>query len=447
MSIESGDPTGRFSLPDKWQERPKAVKSISMRNVFDQYNHPENRLTHALVSVLAADPVLCRRFVHWATGERAPGARLDIIEQTLPGEEEPSDEEEAERRGLPDGWIHDGTNWALVVESKIESPLNPDQLLRHRRTAEKRGFPDVHLLALVTELPKRSFGDGVTIKKWAQLYVWLLEQRNSEWARRLSAYMEVLETKLVRDDYLRGGTLTVFAGIPFGKDNPYNYHEAKRVLRLAMHELRKRSDLKRELGMDPEAKGRSAITGRDGSKIWDFLRLARSKDADIFTEFPHLTLSIQQDHLLAIVTVPHGIRGEFRRKLLAGGQEAFCVLFETILDNLSISLGCIEGVAPWMEILQRRYPSQRAEPIIDARLQFDLRTGFRKAGRGRTSVKRQPQWLGAAYDALSKKNSNLQLGVGAMFRYERCPVTRTPAIVDHVAKVWLACKPLIQKMI
>jgi hypothetical protein len=334
-----------------------------------------------------------------------------------------------------------------VIESKIESPLNPDQLQRHRRTAEKRGFTDAHLLALVTELPKRPFADDVTIKKWAQLYVWLLAQRNSEWARRLSAYMEVLETKLVRDDYLRGGTLTVFAGIPFGKDNPYNYHEAKRVLRLAMHELRKRGDLKRELGMDPEGRGRSAITGRDGTKIWDFLRLARSKDAEIFTEFPHLTLSIQQDHLLAIVTVPHGIRGEFRRKLLAGGREGFCALFETLLGNFSKSLGKVEGVAPWMEVLQRRYPSQRAEPVIDARLQFDLRTGFTKSGHGRTLVKQQPQWLGAAYDALSKKNSNLQLGVGAMFRYERCPVVRTPAIMNHVAEVWLACKPLIQTMI
>jgi hypothetical protein len=259
--------------------------------------------------------------------------------------------------------------------------------------------------------------------------------------------MEVLETKLTRDDYLRGGTLTVFAGIPFGADNPYNYHEAKRVLQLAMTELRKRNDLKREFGIDPDGKGRSANTGQGSTRVWDFLRLASSKDAVSFTEFPHLTLGIQQDQIIAIVTVPHGIRPKFRKNLLAGGREGFCGLFEKILDNFSESLAGVEGIAPWIEIVQRRYPSQRAEPIIDARLQFDLRTGFEKSDRWRKSVKRQPQWLEAGYDALSRKNSNLQLGVGAIFPYRWCPAVHTPAIVSHIAEVWLACKLLIQTMI
>lgn len=418
----------------------------SMRNIFDQYGQPENRLTHALLSSLAADAVLLNRFIKWVTGEQSPSKALFVLEQTLPGDDEPTDEDEAERKGLPDGWIHDGNSWALLIESKIESALNPDQLRRHRRTAEKRGFINAHLLALVTELPNRSFANDVTIKKWTELYRWLLEERQSEWVRRFTAYMEVLERKLVRDEYLRGGTLTVFAGIPFGKDNPYNYHEAKRVLRLAMDELRKRSDLERKLGMNPEGKGRAAITGRDGTRIWDFLRLMSSSDTENFTKSPHLTLGIHQDLLLAIITVPHGIRRDFRRQLLAGGREGFSALFQTLLSNLNKALKDVRGSAPWIDIVQRRYPSQRAEPIIDARLEFDLRTGFRESGRGRNAVKQQPQWLEAAYNALSRKNSNLQLGVGAIFPYERCAAVHTPEIVNHVAKVWLACKPLIQKM-
>jgi len=418
-----------------------------MRNIFDQYEHPENRLTHALVSSLAADPALLRRFVRWVTGEQAPSARLEVLEQRLPGEEEPRDEEEAERRGLPDAWIHDGNSWALVIESKIESPLKRDQLERHRRVAERRGFIDVYLLALVTELPRHSVLNDVTIRKWTHLYSWLLQEGQSEWARRLVAYMEVLETKLVAEDYLREGTLTVFAGIPFGKDNPYNYHEAKRLLRLAMDELRKRSDLRRELGLDPEGKGRPAITGQEGTSVWDFLRLVDSRDAEKFTEFPHLTLSIQHEQLLAMVTVPHGIRREFRKNLLTGGWKGFCELFEKLLDNFSESLGGIEGAAPWVEMLQRKYPSQKAEPIIAARLQFDLRTGFEERTRWRPPVKRQPQWLEAAYEALSKKNSNLQLGVGAIFRYEWCPAVHTPEVLNLVAKVWLACRPLIRTML
>src|SRR5205823_1839197 len=181
--------------------------------------------------------------------------------------------------------------------------------------------------------------NAISVRKWTELYCWLKQERQSEWARRISAYMQVLERKLVRDDYLKGGTLTVFSGIPFDADEPYNYHEAKRLLRLAMDELRKRADLKRELGMDSERNGRSAITGRESTRIWDFLPLVHAKDATSFTEFPHLTLSIQQEQVLAIVIVPDGIRREFRKRLLAGQREGFRALFETILRNLNESLG------------------------------------------------------------------------------------------------------------
>ncbi len=415
-----------------------------MRNIFDQYTQPENRLTHALASSLATDPSLLRKFVRWVTGKRIPnGRRLEVLEQSLPGEEEAVDESEAERRGLPDAWIHDRDSWALVIESKIESLLKRDQLERHRRVAQKRGFTDIHLLALVTGIPRRFALDGVKFLTWAQLYSWLLQEGRSEWAQRLTTYMEVLERKLAAEEYLREGTLTVFAGIPFGKNYAYNYHEAKRLLRLAMDELRKRSDLKGKLGMDPEGMGRTAITGREGTWVWDFLPLVKAKRAKSFTEFPHLTLGIQQELLVTIVTVPNGIRPEFRRNLLAGGKENFFKLLQSVHDNLRQSLSGIEGAAPWMETVQRHYPSQKAEPIIDARLQFDLRTGCAGPKRWRKSVKQQPQWLDAAYEAISKKHSNLQLAVGAIFPYERCPAVSTPKIVDHIARVWLACRPLI----
>jgi len=63
-------------------------------------------------------------------------------------------------------------------------------------------------------------------------------------------------------------------------------------------------------------------------------------------------------------------------------------------------------------------------------------------------VKHQSLWLEIAYEALTKKRkSNLQLGVGAIFRYDQCPVVRSPDILNHVAEVWLGCKPLIETMI
>ncbi len=255
------------------------------------------------------------------------------------------------------------------------------------------------------------------------------------------------EGRLIQNETLIEGMLTVFSGIPFGRNNPYNYLEAKRVLRLAMDELRRRSDLKNELGMDPDASGRSAITGRESTRIWDFLRLRQSRNATSFTEFPHLTLCIQQEQLFALVTVPHGIRRELRKSLLSSGISGFRNLLAGILENFDQSLGNVPGAAPWVEIIQRRYPSQRAEPITDARLQFDLRTSAEGASTWRMFVKEQPQWLTTAYDVLSNKNSNIQLGVGAIFRYEKCPAVHSAQILDCVASVWLGCKPLIDAMI
>ena len=63
------------------------------------------------------------------------------------------------------------------------------------------------------------------------------------------------------------------------------------------------------------------------------------------------------------------------------------------------------------------------------------------------SIKMQPQWLDATYQALSNKESNLQLGIGARFSYEHCSGVNSPEILDYIAKTWIACKPIITKML
>jgi hypothetical protein len=118
-----------------------------------------------------------------------------------------------------------------------------------------------------------------------------------------------------------------------------------------------------------------------------------------------------------------------------------------LLENISKALKGVNGAVPWVEILQRRYPSQRSEPIIDATLEFDLRTAFGDQPGIKNLIKHQGQWLDATYDALSKRNSNLQLAVGAIFPFDGCPDVRKPEILNHVANVWLGCKPLIDVLI
>jgi hypothetical protein len=367
------------------------------------------------------------------------------LEQQLPGEEEATDELEVERKGLPDAWIHDGDGWALLIESKIQATLRQGQLDRHRRTAERRGFSQIRLIAFVPQRHQSGAFENVRIFEWAELYSWMGGQKACDWARRLTEYMEVLEQKLADRNYLKEGTMTVFSGIPFGRDCPYNYHEAKRLLHLALNQIKRSREISKRLHITPNGKGRPAITGREGSGVWDFIPLAVSHAAKSFTQYPHLTMGIQRDRLIVIVTIPNGIRPDFRRNLLAGGEESFLEVFETVFNGLRRSLGKIQGATPFAEIIQRHFPTQRSTPITDARLEFDLRTAFRGSKPWRKPVKRQPEWLKALYEALSGKRSNLQFAVGAIFSYERCEAVHKPEILDDAVNVWMACRPLIKR--
>lgn len=105
-----------------------------VRNLFDQYSQPENRLSHALAVCLDEDRRLLQEFLAWA-GVQSPARVRDllIVEQSLPGDP-PESELEAERIGLPDIVVHDDDGWCLLVESKVQAPLTEDQLRRHERS-------------------------------------------------------------------------------------------------------------------------------------------------------------------------------------------------------------------------------------------------------------------------------------------------------------------------
>jgi len=416
-----------------------------MRNLFDQYSQPENQVTHALVSALAEDSRLLRRFVRWVSPRRRlPVHGLRVVEQSLPGET-PVTEKEAERRGLPDACIYQGDQFALLIESKIAAAVSHDQLRRHQRTAERRGFRDIAMLVIAVQRPSGSWPASVLIRTWSEIYAWLVQEaRRSRWARRVADYLVVAEGRLP-EDYPLEGTLTTFTGIPFGADEPYNYPEAKRLLKLATQALRAQPRLVHDLGMDPAGAGRGAITGRDGAAVWDFLRIKGLERGGTFTSSPHLTLAIEADRVVATITVPNGIQRAFRQNLLKPGFDTFVDLFAKMNTRLQRALRDAPGAAPWVILVQRRYPSQRAMPLIDANIEYDLRTAFPGKRRG-LPVKPQPQWLQATYEALTQKRSNLQIAVGAAFPYRTCSATKDPAIVEHVAQAWLACQPLLDML-
>lgn len=139
-------------------------------------------------------------------------------------------EEEAERRGLPDGWVYDDNNWCLLIESKIGSRLSADQLQRHFNTATRSGFTSIWVLAIEARPSKIGVYPWLQRRTWSEVYLWLVENRGSSvWPHLALDYFETLERKLSDSGHLREGNLTAFTGIPFSPENPYNYSEAKRL--------------------------------------------------------------------------------------------------------------------------------------------------------------------------------------------------------------------------
>lgn len=414
----------------------------AMRNVFDQYSQPENRVTHALTTALHEDPALLRAFLKDIVGVRPQSkGDLRIYEQTYPGslEAEPA-EGDPERKGIPDAWITCGDDWCVLIENKVLIRATRDQLLRHLATARRLGFTNIKAVVLTVGDPIGELPEDVKVVRWAAVYGWLLRQANAHpWARRAAEFLEVIEAKLAQQEQLMVGTLTTFTGVPFGDDVPFTYAEAKRVLGLMSEELRKRSDLRRELHVNPAASGRPKITGEGGEAVWDFLAL-KSSDGEDFNRFPHLTFALLRLSVEALLTVPHSVRSTSRRRIVDLGLNGFADLIREVLDHMRPIFTKCEDMEPRIRVMQRHWVTRSSAPVLDGYLIFDPRTAFDGFDK---RIKAQPEWLDAAFGCLANKNSNLQLQVGAYFPYARCEVTRSREILDRIAEVWIACGPLI----
>lgn len=353
-----------------------------LRNIFDQYSQPENRVTHALMTALDKDRVLLAGFLRDLVKVKAPGdvQKLSVLEQQYPGEEEESSEEDLERRGIPDGWIFNDEGWCVLIESKVLMRPRADQIQHHRRTAERRGFEHVTAVAIAPH-PFSALPAGTVLLEWREIYAWLRRQpRQPEWAALAAEYLEIAEAKLIDAEQFVEGTLTKFAGFPFGPDHPFTYLEGKRVLRLALGELRKSPALRKRLGMDPTAKGRPAIIGRQEDRIWDFLSLPGASDSDTFTRHLHLTLGVGAQTVEAMVTVPNAVNSTMRSNIVRLGLDGFRDLAREVLQTLAPLLRNHPGAKPWFRGVQRRYSSQRAKPHLDAAIEFDLRTAIPSSG-------------------------------------------------------------------
>ncbi len=414
--------------------------SQSVRHLFDQYSQPENRLTHALASSLSEDPRLLRSFLRDIAGLAIPRTEgIMILEQSLPGEEVLS-ETESERRGLPDAWIYTKSGIALLIESKVSASVSRDQLDRHLGMAKRRGFKDARLLVLSVKENLKDLPSGAIGNTWCDIYEWLKNQEKSEWAERLATYLEIAEAKLSEVEYLKEGTLTRFSGIPFNDEHAYSYLEAKRLLGLLMGELKTKPSIIKRLGADPALPSRGAIK-KDLHRVWDYIRLQESKKYDNHTRYPHLTAAICQSEALALVTLPHGVEKDIRKRVFGAGEKAFTKLILDVAVEMRTVLKLDSGVKPYAKVIQRHYPTQSSPPIEDGILKYDLRTILPR--KGRTPEKYQPEWLPATYEIMTNKKANIQFEIGVEIPYRHSKFISTRESIRLFEACFLAFKPFL----
>jgi hypothetical protein len=392
---------------------------------------------------LAEDEAFLSEYLRWLAVAPPRSESLHVVEQRLPGEAEGDEElSESDQRRLPDAWIYTDSGWALLIESKIASPIDADQLRGHLRMAERRGFTDVRLLVLSPAEPTRPLPGRCFHRQWRDLYRFACaEATRSTWASHLARYMPVAEQRMVDDGYLLEGTLTTFAGIPFSADYPYSYLEAKRLLRLLMLELRTDASLD-AIGINRSGEGRKAITGSVHDSVWDFLPLTAAAEGDAFTDHPHFTLVLRRDRAVAQVTLPHGLSATLKRRLRDLGYDGFRGAIAAMLDEARSLLASDPGAAPQLTVLQRRYATQRSIPIVDALMEIDPRTALAERGE----IKLQEQWLRTAFDVYANRQANIQMSIGVAFPYAKSSRASTPEFVGTVAEVWRAARPLLEAL-
>jgi hypothetical protein len=404
-----------------------------MRNIFDQYTQPENKVTHALMTALSEDSVLLRRFLRWLDQDVSHRS-LNITEQQIPGN--PVAGEEGGASGLPDGCIYcESAGYSLMIESKIQSAPSIDQLRRHLKTAQRREFQDSYVVLISVDYLSDVDDPRITQIQWSQLYKWMGQSPKSFWAREFRRYLEVFESKA--DKYEIRGTLTMFDGIHFDVEQPYAYPEAKRLIRLLCDDLQADPGMQK-LNIQLDGKRRSAITGKDNDSVWDFIPIAEMVEGEPFTKHPHLTVGIRLDCSNVSVTVPNGAAG-VNKTLKELGKDGFVALLTDVAQSLTELAGKHKESKPLAYALQRHFLGQRSSGIEDAKIEFDLRAIVDAKD---SKIKYQPLWVELMYELLAQKLGNLQMGISFQLPHS-CEAARSARIKGVFIDAWLSMQPFL----
>jgi hypothetical protein len=423
-----------------------------IRNLFDQYRQPENRLTHALAQILARDQHLTRDFVRVAVGVDPPDGLLSLSCQAAPGDlQPPPDEEDVERHGIPDLWIwSEAHGWAVLCESKVTAAPTREQLTRHVVTARRRGFKAVRLLVITADelrpgaVARRIAGVPVAWTSWSRLYAFLAARAHAGYlVPEFLNYLHVVEGQLMAEGH-DTPPLTTFTGIPFGADHPYTEPEAKVVLRALMIEFRRRLAASPVLRINPSIR-RGAPTG-----AWDVVGFKFARSDLSFNKHVHLSLGIASNHVRLALILPRRESSGCWTRIRRVSQEQLKDTLAAVAERLRpVRRQLTRDV--WepqlnLRLLQRHFYAQRMG-TIDGDMKFDVDT-LSKRSQKPTAVKTVPAWLEAFHTVLAQTaRANFELALMAEYPLVDGSATRRADFPKSLVTVAEAYQPFLEMLL
>jgi hypothetical protein len=414
-----------------------------MRNIFDQYDKTEDRLTHAIAVTLHEDRAFLSEFLKLTNDFFKDDPRkLTILTQQLPGESTSA----RPGQSRPDLIIHDREEHrCIAIEVKAQAPLNDAQLHEHGKTLRDRGFDHVRVLALTARAQDQS-SEAEAVLQWRDIFTIAHKfARTGSWCQHLCEYLALVQGRLWEEGNMLDGSLTQFTGFPFDDEYAFTIERGRAHLRKATQELRTHT-IVRQLGLDLDWE-KPSISDR-GDHVFETLLFddhpgGASKD---FRTFPHLTLSLHRSFAQVEASIPNGCSRECRRRLVEQGEDGLRDLHAQVLKRAGPIMA--SGGVPMVSVVQRHAQhAQRLAPYNDAELRFHLNASRAEDVTSAVhKMKSLPHWMDTLFALLDHRavSSDVNLHIGYLIRLPwTMPEMGTRDAIDVIAQSWQAMMPVM----
>lgn len=420
-------------------------------NIFDQYTHLENRLTHALGVTLERSSIFRENFIKDFTGKKRFFGKVAHVElQLAKGASTEKDPDAC----IPDLVILNNTDQAIIIESKVGAGITMSQLTGHEKRARRNAL-EIYSALVITgrkrdaeKLLDWSRAGRVNEEwkhiSWRQVYQLASQYADEDpWSRELQQYMNILSSQM--DDSGMDSQVKIidFTGIPFTSFEDFDFRVAKRILRSLMDTLDEDRNFLKTLGFKKDQIPRHRKKISTGTRVWDYLSPVDQDKSHKGSH--HFTVSISQDHMNAMLTVPNGpVFRRFRKNVSRNNAQDFDAMVKGIMKNLSKEGILKAGGQPVIKLVQRRYKTRQNVFAVDGEMSFDIRTteGQRRTGKI-PPIEAQPEWLHLCKSLILNKKGNVQLQIGVQFYYSHCPAIKTPKATELVKKSLASMAPAV----